>query len=629
MANISFHGSHNGGLVIEENGEILCVIEVERFLNYKNVGLSQYKVPRYIMITLQEILKWVEKEYGITEFENCYFSSTDFIGETFDGTHTAFQTTELIKAKNYIHGLHHESHAYGVFYQSPYKEAIVFSFDGGGDDGEFNVYRAERGKDIERLAQLKNPTLGENGPWYNLGFAYMIFGQYLKDIQLDNIGDGNLVWPGKIMGLVSYGQWQEKWLDAFIEFFKSDPDGGGDDYVPKLNKLGEKIGVTFDIQNRLEGQIAYDIAATAQRAFEECFIEIAEPYFKQYPDSPICITGGCALNIILNNRIKQEFNKEVFVGPNPSDCGIAVGLMLKHLKPEYPIDITYKGLPILDKNTLAQTLAEYPNVKKLMTKNDNYHPFEQYDPSIIVKDLINGKIIGTVHDQAEHGPRALGNRSIICNPSIPEMKDILNAKVKHREWYRPFAPVVRLEDISKYFEFEGEARWMSFCPIVREEWRDKLAAITHVDNTARVQTVTREQNKWLYDLITEFEKETGVGVLLNTSFNVNGKPILSTYKDAFIIYNQTELDCLLLEDYYIRKEQFPVFDNSPKIKLETTHKIQNTDNKIQNIDSKIQNLIHHIFTNSNIPEGEKTSLLDTLKDVVDFMETSYNNNMKK
>jgi carbamoyltransferase len=359
------------------------------------------------------------------------------------------------------------------------------------------------------------------------------------------------------MGLVSYGKVRKTWLKHFIHFFKSDPDGANDDYIKKINKLGEAIKVKFDINERLEGQIAYDIATTAQRAFEECFIEVAKPYFDQYPDLPICITGGCGLNIILNTRIKQEFNKEVFVGPNPSDCGIALGLMLKHLKPKTPVDITYKGLPILDKAMLAQTLNEYPYVKKLMPKDEEYHSFEQHDFSIVLKDLANGKIIGVAQGQAEHGPRALGHRSILCNPSIPEMKDILNAKVKHREWYRPFAPVVRLEDVNKYFEWEGESRWMSFCPTVRKEWRKKLAAITHIDNTARVQTVTKEQNEWLYNLLTEFEKKTGIGVLLNTSFNVNGKPILSTYKDAFIIYNNTELDCLLLEDYYIRKEDFP------------------------------------------------------------------------
>lgn len=556
MANISFHGSHNGALVLEDKGNIICVVEVERFLNYKNVGIAQYKCPNYIMITLEEILKWIKKEYGINEFENCYFSCTNFLGMNFENELVPFQTNKLIKANNYVAGNHHESHAYGVFYQSPYKEALVFSFDGGGDDGMFNVYRAIKGQDIELLEQVKNPIMGHPHIYYNLGFAYAVFGQYLKDIQYDCLADGNLVWPGKIMGLVSYGKWREEWLKYFIDFFKSHPDGAGNDYQIKLNILGDAIGVPFDVDNKLEGEVAYDVAATAQRAFEDCFIEVALPYFEKYPDLPVCITGGCALNILLNTRINQEFNKEVFVGPNPSDCGIALGLMLKHLKPDAPVDITYKGIPILDQSVLAETLSHFPHVKKLMKRNEYYHPHEQMDPSILIKDLHKGKIVGVVQGQSEHGPRALGHRSILCNPSITNMKDILNDKVKHREWYRPFAPVVRLEDVSKYFNFEGDSRWMSFCPTVKEEWRQKLAAVTHVDNTARVQTVTKEQNEWLYDLLTDFEKESGIGVLLNTSFNVNGKPILSTYKDAFKIFENTQLDCLLLEEYYIRKESF-------------------------------------------------------------------------
>jgi len=556
MANISYYGSHNGAFVIEENGKILCIIEVERFLNVKNMGLCSYKVPRQIMISIEEILKWIENEYGITEYENCYFASTDFVGENFNREHVIFFTPKLINAKNYIHGVHHGSHANGVFYQSPFKESLIFSFDAGGDDGEFNVYLGKRGEEMVLLKQLLNPTLNTPHIYYNLGFAYMIFGQYFKDIRLDCLTDGNLVWPGKIMGLVSYGNVHEEWLPDFITFFKSDPDGANNDYENKLNTLGEKIGVTFDITNRLEGQIEYDVAATSQRAFEECFIEVAKPYFEKYPELPICMTGGCALNIILNTRIKEEFNKDVFIGPNPNDCGIALGNMLGHLKPEEPFDATYMGIPILDKNILGERLGGYPNVRKLIPKDDYYHPYEQWDPSIVVDDLVNGKIVGIVMGQSEHGPRALGHRSILCNPSLPEMKDILNAKVKNREWYRPFAPVVRLEDVSKYFEFEGESRWMTFCPKVKEEWRTKLSAITHVDNTARVQTVTKEQNPWLYNLLTDFEAITGVGVLLNTSFNVNGKPILSTYKDAFEIYDKTELDSLLIEDYYIRKETF-------------------------------------------------------------------------
>jgi carbamoyltransferase len=194
-----------------------------------------------------------------------------------------------------------------------------------------------------------------------------------------------------------------------------------------------------------------------------------------------------------------------------------------------------------------------------MPKTEKYHAYEQWDPSILVDDLERGKIVGVVRGNSEHGPRALGNRSIICNPAISDMKDILNEKVKHREWYRPFAPVVRLEDVSEYFEWDRESRWMSFCPKVKEEWREKLPAITHIDNTARVQTVTREQNEWLYDLLTNFKEKTGIGVLLNTSFNVNGKPILSTYKDAFHIYDTTDIDGLIIEHLYIRKENYVDF----------------------------------------------------------------------
>jgi carbamoyltransferase len=178
----------------------------------------------------------------------------------------------------------------------------------------------------------------------------------------------------------------------------------------------------------------------------------------------------------------------------------------------------------------------------------------EVDLVTLANDLHEGKIIGVAREKAEHGPRALGNRSILCNPSIADMKDILNAKVKNREWYRPFAPVVRLEDVNTYFEWNGESRWMSFCPKVREEWKEKLAAITHVDGTARVQTVTREQNEWLYDLLTEFEKVNGIGVLLNTSFNINGKPILSTVREAFEVFKNTALDGLVIENNYILKD---------------------------------------------------------------------------
>ena len=217
---------------------------------------------------------------------------------------------------------------------------------------------------------------------------------------MEDLGTGNLVWPGKIMGLAPYGEVVDEWLPHFIEFYKSDPDGANDEYVEKINKLGESIGIIFDSNNRLFGQNEYNVAATSQRAFEECFLEVAEPYITKHPDTPICVVGGCALNIILNTKIKNMFNREVFVGPNPNDCGIAVGNLLKHLKPKHPIDLTYAGVPILDEDMLPQHLSNHNfiyggfKLKKIMPFDPNYHFIEQIEFDEIIEHIINGKIIG-------------------------------------------------------------------------------------------------------------------------------------------------------------------------------------------------------------------------------------------
>ena len=524
MANISFYGSHNSAVVVENNGKILCVIEVERFLNVKNAGYAQYLVSHTRPFLLKEICNWIEKKYGISEYENCYYLNTD----TIEGPKKVHYE-KLIPAKNYEQLLHHASHAACGFYQTDYQEALIVSYDGGGNDGFFNVYHASDRNTITEIARLG----------VDMGFPYMSFGDYLKDIKLEPaLNIGNLVYSGKIMGLCSYGVLREEWLEPLKDYYKSKPDGIN--YLGLLDILSEKIGLVFDRNNRLEGRDAWDLAKTSQIAFEEVTLELIKPYLEQYPNIPLIMVGGCGLNILFNTRLKQELDRSVFVPPNPNDCGIAAGLLLSKLKPTHAIDLTYSGIPILDIDNLWSVLENHWNSQPL---NDDK----------LIDFIVSGKIVGVVRGNSEHGPRALGNRSIICDPTKPDMKDILNAKVKHREWYRPFAPVVRLQDVSKYFEFEGESRWMGFCPKVREEWRETLISITHVDGTARVQTVTEEQNPWLYNLLTKMEEKTGVGVLLNTSFNVDSKPILSTLRDALEVYYKTELDGLVLQDYFIHK----------------------------------------------------------------------------
>jgi carbamoyltransferase len=522
MANISFYGSHNATVVIEKDGEILTVIELERFLNVKNAGYAQYLISNSRQFLLHGVLDYVKNLYGIERFDTCYYSNTD----TIEGTEFVHYE-RLIPADNFVNCLHHLSHAACVFYQTDYQEALIVSFDGGGSDGFFNIYHAKDRQNIELIDKHN----------VDLGFPYMIFGEYLNDIKLEPaLNIGNLVYSGKLMGLCSYGKVVQDWLPHFEKFYLDKPDGLN--YIQLLKELESNTGLVFDRDNRMTGEISWNVAKTSQVAFENVFMSLINKYLEELPNIPLLLVGGCALNILLNTKLKQELPRDVFVPPNPNDCGIALGMMLLNMKPEKAVDITYKGVPILDKNILMSICERHYNTKKLNVDE-------------VIDDLIDGQIIGLVRGNSEHGPRALGNRSIICNPSLPNMKDILNSKVKNREWYRPFAPVCKLENVSKYFEFEGESRWMSFCPEVKEEWKGKLMSITHVDGTARVQTVTREQNEFLYDLLTKFEEKTGIGVLLNTSFNVDGKPILSTYEDAAWVFKNTQMDKLILEDYYL------------------------------------------------------------------------------
>ena len=525
---ISVYGSHNASVFVM-CGDKYEVIEVERFISKKNIGLVKYVFMRHhIDAIITSILEYIKLKYGVVEFDICFYNQTNLVEEK-----TKVDYHKLFPAKEYVFFNHHESHAAGTFYQSPYEKAMVFSMDGGGNDGRCNIYQANRENGLKLIGK----------EIFDFGYTYMLFGEYLSDIKKEkNIYIGNLVYAGKLMGLCSFGKVREDWYHHFKHYYET-----ASCIFPKtpetralknaeIEKLGSKIGVVFDVENRISGQISYDIAATSQRAFEDSILSIIKKYYK---GGPICFTGGCSLNIILNKRIKDEITNDVFVSPNGNDSGLAVGSVLNFIKPKKPFVATYIGVPILDIHDLSKYFSDGMRV----SVND------------LAKVLANGSIIGCMRGASEHGPRSLGNRSILCNPCISEMKDILNAKVKNREWFRPFAPVVRLEDVSKYFEFEDESPYMSFQVRVRSEWQTKLQAISHVDGSARVQTVTREQNQWLYDLLTEIEKLTGIGVLLNTSFNVDGKPITTRISEVIEVYDKTDIDGVYVEGFLLLKNK--------------------------------------------------------------------------
>jgi carbamoyltransferase len=540
---ISAYGSHNAAIAMFYKGEYK-VVEVERWLNSKNIGLTGYMPSRHPQIVFDEITEFLLSQ---TDRSDADILITGYLNNK--------MVTPKFHVKKTIACDHHTAHAADAFYQSPYKEALVFTFDGGGDGGYFNVYLADRKGGIKLVDKFNQ----------DLGFPYMVICDHLKDIKKEALSIGNLVYAGKVMGLCSYGKIREEWVPHFDEFYSkfnyvgNALIGGGETRHDAVTALFKALGAEdFDIENsRYDGEFAWDIAATSQKSFENQFFKYAQKYLDMYPDLPVALAGGCALNVLLNSKLLKLRNNKVFVPPNVSDCGIAAGALLWYMEPEGQIDLTYSGTPILDKNQFGTYVQEH-----------DLEVYENVTVEELAEYLANGHIVGMIQGNSEHGSRALGNRSILCAPG-EGMKDILNHKVKHREWYRPFAPICRLEDVSKYFEFDDgvESRHMVFVANVREEWRSTLPAITHQDNTARLQTVTKSQNPLIYDLITEFEKHSGYGVILNTSFNVDGKPILTRLSDAFTILRGTQLDAVYYEGKLILRSNNKTFKQQ-KQKLE-------------------------------------------------------------
>ena len=524
---ISVYGSHNAAISMYYK-EKYYVVEVERWANIKNSGLVYYNAIKNPQIVFDEITNWL-------------LSHTD--GEDVDAFLVGYADTIVpkFKYKKLVRYDHHTAHAATAFYQSPYSEMLIFTFDGGGDGAFFNVYNASRTGGIKLVKAFKQ----------DLGFPYMVLAEVLDDIKKEDLSIGNLVYAGKLMGLCAYGTVREDWIPAFNTFYdKFYYDGeayiGGSEVMKEaMETLFASIGIQdykYKI-SRYKDQLAWDIAATSQQAFENQFFKYAQNFLDEQPEMPIGLSGGCALNVLLNTKLAYQRKGKLYVPPNTNDCGMSVGGLMWYLNPHEQVDLTYSGLPVLD--------------EKLVTKYVDELELAVCD-SVSVMELAGyiseGYIVGIVQGNSEHGSRALGNRSIICAPS-GNMKDTINHKVKKREWYRPFAPVVQFEDVNEYFDFEYESRHMTYAAPVREKWRSKIPAVTHQDGTGRLQTVRREQNTLMYDLITEFKKLTGYGVLLNTSFNVNGKPILTTLSDAFKLLKESSLDAVFFNKKIYFKDQ--------------------------------------------------------------------------
>jgi carbamoyltransferase len=543
---LALHTGHNSSYTIAKDGVILEVLELERLIGKKNAGHFYY-----LSITNRKsIAVWIREYFKSKYNVDKYDTIVRLAGNEYHENLLLGDVLEFFNADKYVFFKHQDTHAANSLYQSPHNEALIVSCDGGGDDGFFVTYHAVKGQPLVKLNNIHNR---------NLGMKYAQIGTVIPQIKKSKVKHenyyswaesrnmDNLVNSGKLMGLAAYGKVREEWIEEFKTYYY-DFDSlmkGWIEMDTKLTEMLNRLNITgipfqhLDLNYIIvDEETGKDLAATNQYVFEKVFEELIENDLNQFPNLPLHITGGCGLNI-LNNTLWLD-KRETFITPNPNDCGLSLGLMLSYLTPTTPVDSTYLGPEVFDKHMLAEYIEQYNS--------------SEVNLSELANDINNGSIVGIVNGRCEHGARALGNRSILCNPMIPGMKDTLNKKVKGREYYRPFAPVIRFEDIDKYYYWEkGESRWMSFAATIKPEYADILKEIVHEDGTSRIQTVKREQNPWLYDLLTEFELKSGIGILLNTSFNVAGKPILNTYRDALEVFNTTELDKLVLDNFYIKK----------------------------------------------------------------------------
>lgn len=420
---------------------------------------------------------------------------------------------------------HHLLHACAVFYSSPFDEAAVLIVDGRGSDEETQSLFLAKGTSI---------TLVEKTDTIGIGLLYAAVTQA--------IGFANLQ-EGKTMGLAPYGTNVSKKIFDFHGEFR----GIETDYGKFCTYGSYAVAVphapieTFD--DKARG--AYEVQEECERAM----LHLAT-YARQRTELPnLCLSGGVALNSVANNRIRiANIFDDVFINPAASDTGIAFGAALYGYHVLAGKQRMYRGIsPFQGPSYTAE------DIRAAVGRYSGYMVFEDHTFERAAQILLDNHILGCVQGRSEMGPRALGNRSILMSPMVAENKDILNSRVKHREAFRPFAPATLAERAAEIFDIDRESPYMLFICDVRKDKRHLVPAITHVDGTARLQTLTPERNGRFYDLVKAFGERTGVPVLLNTSFNVAGQPIVESPDDAIQCFLGTEIDALLLGDLLLVK----------------------------------------------------------------------------
>ena len=562
---------HDSAAALLKDGKVISAVEEERFSRkkfddefpelaidfcLKEAGISSNQLD-YVAFYDKPVLKFERLlDNYIAVAPKGLFSFLDVIPKWL---HKRLWIKNEIR--NYLKGFrgtiifpeHHMSHAAHAFFTSPFDEAAILSVDGVGE-WTTSSFGKGYGTTIELTNDIRWP--------HSVGLFYSAFTYFLGF----KVNEGEY----KLMGLSAYGK--PKYYDLICDKLIDIKNDGSIhlnmeyfaftyDKVMTNQNFSELFGIPPRKEDSKAEQIHYDIAASVQLVLEDILLKMADHVYKKTGMKNLCFGGGVALNGVANNRILNDGPFEnLHIPPSPGDGGSAVGCAqysyfcyTKNKREIMPNAERIKN------NIYVGPSYSNDEIKLFLDKNTIQYKFLETNSLLetTAKLISEQNVVGWFQGKMEWGPRALGNRSILADPRTKEMKDILNEKIKHRESFRPFAPSILEEFTSDYFEF-ASGRFSEILPymllVARVKKPDKIPAVTHVDGTGRLQTVSRNINPLYYDLINKFFKITNVPVVVNTSMNVRGEPIVNTPQHALNMLTKTDMDYLVIGNYIIQRQ---------------------------------------------------------------------------
>ena len=553
---------HDAAAALLKDGEIIAAAQEERFTRKRHDQDFPINAIRYCL-----------KEAGITVDDLDYVGFYDKPFIKFERILTTYMATWPRSYKSFLKALpvwlrqklwipsqikqeleyegdvvmieHHMSHAASSYLVSPFEDAAIITVDGVGEWATSTVGKG-KGNDIELFREIRFP--------HSLGLLYSAATYYLG-FKVNSA-------EYKVMGLAPYGE--PKYVDKLKEVITWEDDGSfkmnmkyfAYDYGLTMTngKFSELMGQPVREGESKLDQFHMDVAASVQKVTEEIVLNMANYAYKETGSKNLCMAGGVALNCVANGRVLRETPFEnIFIQPAAGDAGGAVGVAtymyhtVEGNKREWEWKHAYLG-PQYKTDEIREYLDKGNVPYKELTEEEILDKTSDA--------IIDQKVIGWYQGRMEFGPRALGNRTIIADPRNPENKDVVNMKIKFRESFRPFAPTVLEEKVSDWFELDKPSPYMLLVAQVREDKRE-IPSVTHVDGSARIQTINREENQRYYDLIKRFEEKTGCPVIINTSFNVRGEPIVCTPHEAYMCFMRTNMEVLVMDNFIMYKEDQP------------------------------------------------------------------------